>query len=296
TSYTDVWYGDASYGKYGYYDGTKFVYYTNGNMTKTEYETLYHNMLKSVYKNKGFYIGRYEMGIGVADSTSEAQELTRTGLTEYTPSKDKNTSTTVKTNAAPSIEGMNTPVSKANAVGYTYITQSQAQMLAEKLGEGADYSNVNTSIMFGVQWDAVCVFIEKYDKNNTARTKSNWLINSDYGKLWGNYQNSTFNMNRGFYTTAYSSNPVTWNNKANKTSSGNWLCTTGASDQNSSLNIYDFGGNLYEWTLERYSNADYPCSYRGSYFAVNGYASHRGINHTYLAYFDYSARSTLYIK
>ncbi|MCI9063726.1 MAG: hypothetical protein HFJ17_03900, partial [Clostridia bacterium] len=183
-----------------------------------------------------------------------------------------------------------------NAVGYTYITQSQAQMLAEKLGEGADYKNVNTSIMFGVQWDSVCVFIEKYDKNNTATRKSDWLTNNTYGRLWGNYSNATFNMNQGFYTTNSNTTSVTWNNKDNKTSSGDWLCTTGASDQNSSLNIYDFAGNLYEWTLERYSYADLPCASRGSSFYSSRYASDCNYTYTFGALYVYSSRPTLYIK
>ena len=153
-NYKDVWYGDENYGQYGYYDGEKFNYYTNGNMTETEYNTLYHNMLKSVYINGGFYIGRYEMGIEVVDSVEKAQSITRTGMKEYTASNATNTSTTVVKNGAPSIEGMSKPISKANAVPYSHITQSQAQMLAESL----NYSSVTSSLMFGVQWDMVCVY------------------------------------------------------------------------------------------------------------------------------------------
>ena len=35
-------------------------------------------MLNSVYKNGGFYIGRYEMGISVVNSIEEAQKFSRT--------------------------------------------------------------------------------------------------------------------------------------------------------------------------------------------------------------------------
>ncbi|MCI9063579.1 MAG: hypothetical protein HFJ17_03120, partial [Clostridia bacterium] len=260
----------------------------------------YHNMLKSVYKNKGFYIGRYEIGIGVANTTEEARNLTRTGVTEYTRSTDTSTSTTVKTNAAPSIEGMNTPISRANTVPYTWITQPQAQMLAKKLGEGSDYNNVNTSLMFGVQWDAVCVFIEKYDKNNTANTTSEWLTKNDYSKLWGNYNRAIFNINQGFYNVYQNPSPYifpeNWKNKDNKVSSGNWLCTTGASDQNSSLNIYDFGGNLSEWTLERHSYPGSPCTYRGGNFISSYCASYHDYNSICSADHSSSARASFYIK
>ena len=258
---TDVWYGDASYGQYGYYaenDTAKenLIYYTNGNMTEEEYAKLYRGMLKSVYSNGGFYIGRYEMGISVANNIMEAQTKSRTSA-----SKEYVASRTNANNQAPTIEGMTHPISKANAVPYNWITQSQAQMLAKKLGEKSSYSQVTSSIMFGVQWNAVCVYIEHYDKNNTATTKSDWLKNNDYGKLWGNYSNSKFKLDRGYYTTEYRNNPVIWTEDyiTKKGNSTSWLCTTGASEQNKSLNIYDFGGNESEWTLERYSGSRSVC-------------------------------------
>ena len=289
SSNNDEWYGDANYGQSGYNDSTGILkYYTNGNMTKEEYETLYHNMLKSIYKNGGFYIGRYEMGIEVVDSIERAQKIARTEQTEYKASSDNTT------NEAPTIEGMSKPLSKANAVPYNHITQSQAQMLAESL----NYSSVESSIMFGVQWDIVCVFIEHLDTKNTAPTKSQWLTDNNYSKLWGNYSNATFKMDRGFYSTTYSSNPVTWNNADEKTESGSWLCTTGASDQNSSLNIYDFGGNLYEWTLEMYRDPIHPfdtCLGSGGNFRVENSAYDRNALDTCYSSYDYSARFSLFI-
>ena len=299
-NYTDTWYGDASYGKSGYYkeDDTakeNLIYYTNGNMTKEEYDKLYRGMLKSVYTNGGFYIGRYEMGISVADSITDAQKKSRTSA-----SKEYVASSTNANNQAPTIEGMAIPISKANAVPYNCITQSQAQMLAEKLGEKSSYASVTSSIMFGVQWDAVCVYIEHYDKNNTAATKSDWLTTNNYGKLWGNYKNSEFKLDRGYYTTAYGSNPVTWTEDytTKKGTSTKWLCTTGASEQNKSLNIYDFGGNEGEWILEKFRNSVLPCVFRAYNFLDNYCASCRygSGTTTYTGGPLISSRSALYIK
>jgi hypothetical protein len=151
--------------------------------------------------------------------------------------------------------------------------------------------------MFGVQWDAVCVFIEHYDTNNKAETKSQWLTSNDYSKLWGNYSNSTFKMDRGYYTIKYSSNPVTWNDKTSKTNteSNYWLCTTGASDQNSSLNIYDFAGNLVEWSLERCRYSNSPCTSRGGLFSNSDSASYRGGYRTYNSIYYFSARPSLFL-
>ena len=289
---TDAWYGDEKNGVYGYYDGEEFIYYTNGNMTVEEYNTLYHKMLTSVYTNGGFYIGRYEMGIAVVDSTEKAQSVTRTGMNEYTASNATNTSTTVVENGAPSIKEMNKPLSQVNAVAYNFITQSQAQMLAESL----NYSGATSSLMFGVQWDTVCVFIEYYDTNNTATTKAQWLTNNTYSKEWGNYQNSTFKMDRGFYIR-FDSEDRKWNTMAEKTStSEQWICTTGSSDQNSSLNIYDFGGNLLEWTLEWYNDGSiYPGVYRGGYFYSTMYASNRNHGDTYSSNTSRSGRVSLFM-
>ena len=297
-NHADVWYGDANYGKYGYYEEgdtakENLIYYTNGNMTKEEYTKLYRGMLKSVYTNGRFYIGRYEMGISVANSVAEAQAVSRTSA-----SKEYVASTTNANNQAPTIEGMTTPVSKANAVPYNYITQSQAQMLAKKLGEKSSYGSVESSIMFGVQWYAVCVYIEHYDKNNTATTKSDWLKNKDYGKLWGNYKNAEFKLDKGYYTTVYSSNQVTWTEdySTKKGTSTGWLCTTGASEQNKSLNIYDFGGNESEWTLERDSNPYGPCVRRGNDFLGSYFAFHGMRYFTYGSGYCGSSRLALYIK
>ena len=262
-------------------------------MTEKEYTKLYRGMLKSVYTNGGFYIGRYEMGIAVVNSVEEAQAKSRTGANmEYTAGE------TNENNQAPTIKGMTTPVSKTNAVPYNWITQSQAQMLAEKLGEKSSYNNVISSIMFGVQWDAVCVYIEHYDKNNTATTKSDWLKKNDYGKLWGNYQNANFKLNRGYYTISYRSNLVTWikDYTIKKGTSTMWLCTTGASEQNKSLNIYDFGGNEGECTLERHSGSRYPRVSRAGSFLACEYASLRGYGDTYASSFTSCSRIALYIK
>ena len=223
-------------------------------------------------------------------------------MTEYTASKATNTSTTVVENGAPSIAGMPTPVSKADAVGYTWITQSQAQMLAKKMGEEYGYGETTSSLMFGVQWGAVCVFLEKYGTLSDGITKfnSNYLTNNECGKLWGNYYKATFPMDRGYYNEYYSGSGAFFNGweEAAETAKGTnetWLCTTGASEQNKALNIYDFGGNLSEFTLERYSNSVYPVTDRGGYFYNVNYASGRYTNNTYKSYCNYSARPSLFL-
>ena len=74
-----------------------------------------------------------------------------------------------------------------------------------------------------------------------------------------------------------------------------WLCTTGASDQNSSLNIYDFEGNLYEWTLQWVYISYSPCVFRGGSFYNSEYASHGYSIKTNHSNYNVSARVSLFI-
>ena len=44
------------------------------------------------------------------------------------------------------------------------------------------------------------------------------------------------------------------------------LITTGTSEQNKVMNIYDIAGNVWEWTLEK--RDDSSCIYRGGWFGT----------------------------
>ena len=103
---------------------------------------------------------------------------------------------------------------------------------------------------------------------------------------WGNYNNASFEINRGKYadyksgslsTTWTPYNQTTSNNFVNSSrvkqtqSSGNGiLLTTGASDACKKMNIYDLAGNVWEWTLEYTANTSYPCAARGGHYYDRG--------------------------
>ena len=128
----------------------------------TTYTTMYNKMLSSVYTNGGFWISRYEIG----DGTSTESNTTRTSSSGIT----------------------GTAVSQANQIPYNYVTCSQAQTLAS--GMSTD-SSKTSSLLFGIQWDLTCKFIEEKTDLELAD------INSD-STSWGNYYNSTItNMKTG---------------------------------------------------------------------------------------------------
>ena len=214
---------------------------TNGWFTDADqYNELKKKMLKSVYQNGGFWVGRYEAGI-------EENRAAKGDVTII-------------------------PLSKENLYPYTYVTRTQAKVLAEQVESGS----YTSSLMFGVQWDLVLKYIE----TKNATTQYNLKTNST---TIGNYYNSEFTLNRGKF--AQYNVLSSWYNFDSKDKSdlviGNRkklqssyekgiLLTTGATEATKLQNIYDMAGNVWEWTLEKTSRDDGPCTVRGGNFRYDG--------------------------
>ena len=217
--------------------------YKDTNTNGTTYSEDYKNMLKSVYTNGGFWLGRYEAGI--------EGDTPRTSYTEISAS-DK-------------------AVVKQNKIPYNYVKRDEAQTLAQKM----DYGDCKGSLIFGIQWDLVLKYIET---KNPAQ-KSNLLTNST---SIGNYYNSSFELKRGKfaqngvlsdwkdYNSEEKPTLVTGSKKKEQGSYENGiLLTTGATEATNLQNIYDIAGNVHEWTLEFYTTS-LPCVYRGGSSGSSG--------------------------
>ncbi len=223
----------------------------------TAYNNLKNSMLKSVYENGGFYVGRYEAGIDTTTGTNR-------------------TSNTDKNSDGKYITPSTVPVTKADAYPYTNVTRTQAQNLASNVNSG----DKKSSLMFGVQWDLVLAFMHNKGKIADSTLTSN-------STTIGNYSDSVFQLSQtGKYATMSDwSLSSTWNpsttsttnfvdssrNKIAQFSDGNGiLVTTGTSEKNKVMNIYDVAGNVGEWTLEKKSSTDGSCAYRGGNFGYAG--------------------------
>ena len=233
---------DSAFNTYeGYYDGdidskleTCKEPYENGYANEVDE---YNAMKDSVLEHDGFYVGRYEAG------TSSTEERTEeSGITEDV-------------------------VVKQGANVYNYIGWSNSNNMKNETGgavqkakEFADekgYTSVTSTLMYGVQWDAIMAWIEPRYKSQDIEIKKDLLEEKNFvadstGK--GNYREDE--------------NTNSWKGK---------VTTTGASDDYDVKNIYDLAGNVLEWTMESYytdnrvirggdystAGSGYPASIRG---------------------------------
>ena len=230
-TYTDV-----------YRDGTSYKdeYYSEVGLTNDQYTNLKKTMLKSVYQNGGFYIGKYETGIENAPKTDG----------------DENTAPT------------EIPVIKQNAYPYNYVTCSQAQTLANNMKSG----NHTSSLMFGVQWDLVLKYLE-------TKGTSQMDLKTD-STSWGNYINNAWNITNSNSKYAIYDDKLEnfdWTSGAYgiKDSDTMVLLSTGASDDFSKQGIYDLAGNVFEFTLEHVNlisraAIESSCAIRGGTCNSNG--------------------------
>ncbi len=204
-------------------------------LTYKEYTELKQKMLKSVYENGGFHIGKYEVGI------KENNYRKFEGTTTVHPIEE-------------------TPVIQRNKYVYNWVSTSQSQDLAEKLAIGGK----QTSLMFGIQWDLVLKYIETKGTNfeDLNQPTQYYLIKDS--SSWGNYYNMEFDVTN--IEAEYSEDkgkkyfPIDSNYSKPFL---DVLLTTGATERNSILGIYDLAGNVAEWTLEKSNVEDSCCSNRG---------------------------------
>ena len=125
---------------------------------------------------------------------------------------------------------------KANQAPYNYVTRTQAVSLAEGFATKQGYK-AKTKLVSSYAWDTTIAFLQK--------------VNSDYGSSSeeGNYKNITFS-----YTDITGASQT-------KASGSEVLVPTGQTTP--VCNIYDMGGNVWEWTTESYSNTNSPSALRG---------------------------------
>ena len=194
--------------------GTNEYLEDNGKQETATTQTEAQEMYASVEEHGGFYIGRYEAG------------------------KDSNGNVVIKKGAD---VYNNIPWSANGEMQETDGTTGGAVELARNFDKVNGYTSVTSTLIYGVQWDAVMKWMENISNPNVSE------------KTY--IQDST---GMGHYDT---SSPT----------------TTGSNVNYAVNNIYDLAGNVNEWTMESYltsgrivrggiyytTRADYPVSDRG---------------------------------
>ena len=106
------------------------------------------------------------------------------------------------------------PVSKANVLPWTQVVWEKAKKLSSSMYIENDY--FQTDLVNSYAWDTTCIWMEKAE------------INVDDSTVYGNYQNSSDGLNK--------------------------VVETGSNDRWKINNIYDMGGNAWEYTTEEYGD------------------------------------------
>lgn len=137
------------------------------------------------------------------------------------------------------------------------VTISEAQGVAQAISSNNNY---NTSLMFGIQWNLICKFIEE------TGTKTQYDIKNN-STSWGNCKN-TKSLITSENAMKLTTDGAGWNSieKGEYKNEGEiYLLTTRACENNQTINIYDLSGNDYEILLERGTSNDVGVRIGGSY-------------------------------
>ena len=145
---------------------------------------------------------------------------------------------------------------KANQAPYNYVTKTQAVSLAEGFATKQGYK-AKTKLVSSYAWDTTIAFIEK-TVNNYGSSSSQ-----------GNYSN-----------TSVTYKDITDESKPEKTKAENSSLLVATGQTTPVCNIYDMGGNVFEWTTESCSYTNTPYALRGgfyyNFFAINPAGSRNG--------------------
>ena len=219
-------------------------------------ETVPEMIATSVATNEGFYMARYEAGIS---EDMPQEELSTDSSATYG-------------------DGTYKPVSKNGAIVWNRIQWGDANddtipgngvvTVARSMYPESDINyGVVSTLIYGTQWDTALKFIGAYDVGEAG---------------YDTYATTSTGM--GNYNGIGEGDPI-----------DEEPATSGSSETFRQKNIYDMAGNVYEWTMEKYSTERVR---RGGYCYNSGSddpASYRGSNDvSYDSSYQRFSRSTLY--
>ena len=160
----------------------------------------------------------------------------------YEAGDKESTGTTKATFRTGSSDTSNSVTIKADQVPYNYVTRTQAVSLAEGFATKQGYK-AKTKLVSSYAWDTTIAFIEK--------TVNNYGSSSSQGN---------------YYNTSVNYKDITDESKPEKTKAENSSLLVATGQTTPVCNIYDMGGNVWEWTTESCSDTSSPYARRGGYY------------------------------
>lgn len=219
------------------YEKTNWGYSNNSWDTSTP-----SSEYKFVTKYGGFYVGRYEAGVGDVKLSSNvvfSAQNTANGWQNGAFSLSGNTLTSGNISE------------KAGEIPYYHSDFKTAQTLSQKMYQT---DSVQSGLVTGTMWDFIMKFIISSNNNKDSIVKAN--------SSWGNYNNTEsivkYTAGQGRYAEVNSSNGAM--TSAFVTSDARYhhgIRTTASSEGVKKNNLYDIAGNLWEWTEECVSQGYY---------------------------------------
>ena len=197
-----------------------------------------------------WYTGGYS---SFSDFSEELPEDEKTSVERYKgfyigryEAGDKESTGTTKATFRTRGSGTSNSVTiKADQVPYNYVTRTQAISLAEGFKTQQGYK-AKTKLVSSYAWDTTIAFIEK-TVNNYGSSSSQ-----------GNYSN-----------TSVTYKDITAESKPEKTKAENSSLLVATGQTTPVCNIYDMGGNVFEWTTESYSSTINPYARRGGCYGFD---------------------------
>ena len=214
-------------------------------MNDTDYNAIYNDM--SDYAEdfgSSDYIDIYTNGSGNFSSETEYNnELHRMLKSVYDNggfwvSRYEIGTTSAAEAIAQNTTNITSPVSQQSVYPIVNKTQQESQQIVRKM-------NSSANLLFGIQWDLILKFFQ--EKAGLSLDDLTYDSTS-----WGNYDDHSFIVMRGEYNENVNTSSG-WLSAAGviKPDGDVYRLTTGATDRNKKMNLYDIAGNVYEWTLER---------------------------------------------
>ena len=195
------------------------------------------------YKGNSLF-GEYSEALPEDEKTS-VEKYKGFYIGRYEAGDKESTGTTKATFRTSSSGTSNSVTIKADQVPYNYVTRAQAISLAEGFKDKQGYK-ATTKLVSSYAWDTTIAFIEK-TVNNYGSSSSQ-----------GNYIN-----------TSVTYKDITDESKPEKTKAENSSLLVATGQTTPVCNIYDMGGNVWEWTTESYLRTNKPYAGRGGYFFLD---------------------------